>query len=422
MIREAISVDLELRKAVIGIEDEDVLAIKTLWPYIRSDLTNISDEFYAHIMGVPSFKRIIEEYSSDERLKELLPEALEKLFEAKLDQEYIQSRLRIGLVHYKVGLSLNWFISAYHRLVGIIRDRIRLQVEKEKGSIANMERKLHALNKFVFLDIEIVSDAYIGSYTEQLKEQKRAAERANRAKSDFLANMSHELRTPLNSIINFTELVRQKLQDQVEDKYIDRLGRVIKNADNLLALIEDVLNLSKIEAGKIRIQPEKFSIPDFVDEVRGNTEDLISKNQNTFQIKINPDAKFLISDRFRVSQILLNLLSNASKFTERGLIRLDVYTTQIGVGFAIEDTGIGISEGDLKYIFEKFRQLDSSLARRYQGSGLGLSICQKLTDLLGGKINIESELGKGTRFEVLLPNLSTKEGGNVLAERNGDEV
>lgn len=235
---------------------------------------------------------------------------------------------------------------------------------------------------------------------ERAREQ---AEAANRAKSTFLATMSHELRTPLNSILGYTELILEESAERGETESHEDLNRVLRAGEHLLEVISDILDLSKIEAERIELMVAEFSVRDLLEGVVEATAPAVSGNGNTFIFDPPADLGTMHSDQLRLRQILLNLLSNAAKFTRHGTITLGAARVGQRIRFVVQDTGIGITAVDLERIFDAFAQVDGSATRRFGGTGLGLTISQRLAMLMGGGITVDSKLGKGSRFTVELP-------------------
>ncbi len=238
-----------------------------------------------------------------------------------------------------------------------------------------------------------------------LLQAKQAAEAADRTKSAFLATMSHELRTPLNSIIGFTGLLLQGLAGPLNPEQTKQLLMVKDSGQHLLALINDVLDISKIEAGQIEIKCAPFDLPESIRKVLQTVAPQADRKQLPLRAQIAPGIGRIVSDRRRVEQILLNLLSNAIKFTSGGQVVLSAETAGVpgSVRLAVADTGQGIRPEDLDKLFQPFRQLDTGLTRQHEGTGLGLAICKRLADRLGGTITVESAWGRGTTFRVTLP-------------------
>jgi CheY-like chemotaxis protein len=219
--------------------------------------------------------------------------------------------------------------------------------------------------------------------------------------------MSHELRTPLNAIIGVTEMLQEDARDLKRDDEIEPLNRVSGAARHLLALINDILDLSKIEAGRMELNLETFSIAPLIDDVVKTFETLAANNGNRIVVDCDPATKSIHADQMRVRQTLLNLVSNANKFTERGTLTIRARRRQIDnrewVEIAVTDTGIGMSPAQMEKLFQEFSQVDSSTTRKYGGTGLGLAISQRFCRMMGGDISVQSEAGRGSTFTITLP-------------------
>ena len=230
-----------------------------------------------------------------------------------------------------------------------------------------------------------------------------AAEAANRAKSNFLANMSHELRTPLSAVIGYSEMIEEEVADRGDTTLGADLGKIKANATHLLGLINDVLDLSKVEAGRMDVVMEDVDAAALVREVAGTVEPLVRRKDNRLELRVAEHLGPLRSDGLKIKQCLLNLLGNAAKFTEAGSITLAVERQGAEMLFRVTDTGIGMSEEQLGRLFQRFSQADETTTRRFGGTGLGLALTHALADLLGGSVAVQSRLGEGTTFTLTVP-------------------
>ena len=269
------------------------------------------------------------------------------------------------------------------------------RVYRAKNDLATQNQQIQEQNKA----IEQASQAAL--------EARDAAEAANRAKSAFLANMSHELRTPLNAIIGYSEMLEEDTRASGNVGFAEDLHKIRSAGKHLLGLINDVLDLSKVEAGKMKLFLETFDVSGVVDEAVATAHPLAEKNGNTLEVHLAPDVGQLREDVTKVRQVLLNLLSNACKFTEKGKVSLDVTrendVTGTWVVFRVRDTGIGMTDEQKSKLFQAFTQADGSTQRKYGGTGLGLALSRKFCVMMGGDINATSEPGKGSTFTMRLP-------------------
>lgn len=243
----------------------------------------------------------------------------------------------------------------------------------------------------------------VADRTRELEVALVRAEAADRIKSAFLATMSHELRTPLNSIIGFTGIVLQELAGPLNEEQSRQLGMVQSSARHLLDLINDVLDLSKIEAGQLEVRADAVDLNEVIAQVIETITPLAADKGLALQSTVSDDLGAITGDQRRLKQVLLNLVNNAIKFTDEGSVSLDAQRGDDNVTIRITDTGIGIRPEHLELLFQPFRQVDVGLTRQHDGTGLGLAICRRLVDLMGGAIAVSSEWGRGSEFRVKLP-------------------
>ncbi len=339
-----------------------------------------------------------------ERLTNEMVNRAEAAMEAKVDESnraYMASRwVVIGFAVASIGLAVLLGYAVSSSLMGPVKlmdERLRqialgdfsrsIEVpnQDELGTLANNLNRMNIELRSLYQQIEI----------------------ASRHKSDFLASMSHELRTPLNAIIGYSEMLAEEAEDRDQSDFIPDLQKIRASGKHLLALINDILDLSKIEAGKVELFPETFNVKALIVEVASTVQPMIEKNSNILTINSADNSYAMYADITKVRQILLNLLSNACKFTELGTITLDaVQDCSEGTGWLsvrVIDTGIGMTMEQMEKLFQPFSQADIQTARKYGGTGLGLAITRQFCEMMGGEIKVNSEFGRGTTFTVRLP-------------------
>nr|WP_293174568.1 ATP-binding protein [Nannocystis sp.] len=257
------------------------------------------------------------------------------------------------------------------------------------------------------------------SLERRIADRTAAAEEASRAKSEFLARMSHELRTPLNAILGYSELMEDELRERGETGSVADLLRIRAAGKHLLGLINDILDISKIEAGKMLVHVEEFAVKALVDEALIGVRSGIERNHNVLRLDMDPAAGSMRSDSLKIRQCLLNLLSNAGKFTNHGAVTLKVRRQQVNgrawLIFTVSDSGIGIAPEHVNQLFREFYQVDSTSTRRFEGTGLGLVITQRLCHMLGGEIRVTSASGQGSTFTIELPAVHIEAGAPEVA-------
>lgn len=334
---------------------------------------------------------------------------------------FLMGIVTLVALHFFVGRPIQTFIGEIDHVAetGDLDRIVKIHSRDEIGILAkSFNRMIDALNRsqqgLINAQRELREhqgnlERLVRERTQDLAIAMERAEESDRLKSAFLATMSHELRTPLNSIIGFTGILLQGLAGPLNDEQTKQLGMVRTSSRHLLDLINDVLDLSKIEAGQLEVIRKPCDMRAVIEQVMRTEAPQAQKKGLALLLGLASDVGVILSDRRRVEQILLNLLSNAIKFTDRGEVRIECRLRGEWLETSVRDTGMGIRAEDLGKLFEPFRQLETGLARRQEGTGLGLSICKRLVELLGGTIRAESVWGEGSTFTFTLPNPSPRE-------------
>lgn len=274
---------------------------------------------------------------------------------------------------------------------------------EENGRLNDYEARLVVCKEDEVL--AIVRNITERKQAEELRLENEELAYASKAKNEFLATVSHELRTPLTSIIGFSILLKEKKTGVLNEKQELFVGNILKSSEHLLSLISNILDMTKIEAGKMKLAIEKVSVPATLDETLGLVEQIAAKHNVVLKREIDPQLDFIEADRQRFRQILLNLLDNAIKFSKKegGTVTLIAKKDGDTAQFSVSDTGIGIKEIDIGKLFNMFKQVDTGVSRRYPGTGLGLAISKQLVELHGGMIIVASNYGEGSTFTLFLP-------------------
>ena len=302
--------------------------------------------------------------------------------------------------------------------IALYKHRSELALREKGERLRQRQEELERLNE----ELKDVNRGMVGLYAE-LDEKARELRRADDIKTQFLSNLSHEFRTPLNSIFALSSLLLERTDGELTSEQEKQVGFIRKAADSLLELVNDLLDLSKIRAGKIEVRPVEFSTATLFSALRGMLRSL-QVNPAVALVFEEPDGvPWLYTDEGKVSQILRNFVSNALKFTERGEVRVSARYDEGNrtVTFTVSDSGIGIAADDQERIFEEFTQLEHPAQSKFKGTGLGLPLCRKLAELLGGRIELESEVGVGSKFSLTLPEryVADSEAGDVEEAATG---
>jgi signal transduction histidine kinase/CheY-like chemotaxis protein len=325
---------------------------------------------------------------------------LAQLLDARISRFESQRLIILGVALTAALLTIYLFVGFYRavqQIIGSLEQASQRMVRGEtSGAVSISSRD----------ELAQVALAFNNIASELVSARDQAVD-ANRAKSAFLASMSHELRTPLNAIIGYAELVQEEMQDEGMESHEADLVKIRGAAHHLLSLINDVLDFSRIEAGRMELFYENVQLAEVVNEVTMTITPLVDQNNNTLTVQVTPEINWLNTDQTRLRQIMLNLLGNATKFTQHGKIKLEIERdTQSAEPFwliRVKDNGIGMSQEQMGRLFKEFSQADASTTRKYGGTGLGLAITKRFIELMGGTISVSSELRKGTTFTVRLP-------------------
>ena len=282
-------------------------------------------------------------------------------------------------------------------LAQVLRHAIRIHRAEMQTALANQQ--LRETNEQL-----LRKNQELEQQRQQIQLQNFKLLEASRLKSQFLATMSHELRTPMNAIIGFSQILLRPKFGKLTHQQTDMVERILNNGKNLLMLLNEVLDFSKLEGGRLELKQELFDLTKIINIVVAQMRSLAEAKKLSLRVDIDMQQPLVFNDSVRVRQILINLLSNAIKFTESGCIWIEVKELpQNQLAIAVRDTGIGIASRDFKHIFEAFRQVDQSITRKYPGTGLGLAIIDSLVQMMGGRIILESELGVGSMFRIEIP-------------------
>lgn len=403
-----------LRLEFLKFGKRDAELLHDLEGLFQARLDIITEQFYQHLLAFAETRKVFRNEAMIRRLIEAQKAYLMQAVCGPYDAAYFERRWRIGYIHNAILLEPHWFIGAFQLYQRILYPII---LERYKDDPQAVVEHILALDKIMNLDMQLGIQSYYIHYEgtmDKLRELNLKIEAASTAKSQFLANMSHEFRTPLNAIIGFTEVLQDQIPGPLNAEQLEYLGDIHDGGQLLLRLINDVLDLSKVEAGRLELFYETFPIAQTVRETITTLRGLAEKKGLSIQLNLPPDLGLITADHIRFKQILYNLLSNAVKFTDQGSVTVSALLEDRQLHLTVADTGIGIRAEDMDRIFIEFSQVDDSHARRHEGTGLGLALSKQLAEAHGGRIWVDSTFGVGSTFHVMLP-LQPAESGNTRA-------
>lgn len=392
-----------LQLAYLKFDERDVELLHDLEVLFRDRLDEIAQRFYEHMLSFAETRKVFKDKAMIRRLGEAQKAYLMQAVQGPYDAAYFERRWRIGYIHNAIRLEPHWFIGAfqlYHRIL------FPMILERYSADAESAVEHILALDKIMSLDMQVGLQSYMVHYSdtmEKLQAVNMQIEAASAAKSQFLANMSHEFRTPLNAIIGFTEVLQDQIPGTLNADQLEYLGDIHNAGQLLLRLINDVLDLAKVEAGRMELFYEIFPIAQTVRETVTALRGAAEKKGLAIKVSLPPDLGLITADQIRFKQILFNLLSNAVKFTDRGGVVVSGSIEGDRLHVAVADTGIGMRPEDMGRIFVEFSQVDASHARRYEGTGLGLALTKRLVEAHGGRIWLDSQFGEGSTFHISLP-------------------
>jgi len=398
-------------KRYVGFSEEDARLLRAVGASLDPYLAAMSERFYDQITHHPDASKVFTGGQEQiDRLKRTLQVWARRLFRGPFDEDYAAERYKIGVRHVLIGLPQRYMISA----MGVVRTHLQESLGKVlRADPGRLEATRLALDKLLNIDLNMMCESYFQESIRHLRELNRKLEQANfelaemsQVKTEFLATTSHELRTPLNSILGFTRLILDGLCEN-RDEERELLRDVLSSSQHLLSIVNDLLDVAKIEARKLRLSPGAVDLKGVIQEaLAGVKVQAEAKGLMIIDETESSGLPLVTADRARTKQVLLNLLSNAVKFTDRGWITLrgHAFPERGYVDVEVQDTGIGIPPTKQPQLFEKFRQVDSSFTRQQGGSGLGLSICRSLVEMMGGRTRLWSAgVGCGTTVTFSLP-------------------
>jgi signal transduction histidine kinase/HPt (histidine-containing phosphotransfer) domain-containing protein len=400
--------EIAARKAFLNFTQDDVRRLRGLAPLARKNADGLIEALYKHFLAFENTRRFFRDQAMLDRVKRLQKAYFIRLTAGDYGEDYVANRLVVGAAHERIGLSVESYLGAYAMYLDLMMRWLRHAFSADRERWFEAAR---SLRKLVFFDIGLALDTYIArrertirQQNQRLTRQFQELQKANRLKNEFLANMSHELRTPLNAIIGFSELFHDGKLGPITEKQKHYVADTLSSGRHLLGLINDVLDLAKVESGTMTFRPEPVDLAQLLAETMDAVKPDAARKKIALSTEIDRELSAPILDRVRLKQVLLNYLSNAVKFTaEGGSVAARIRREKDELVVEVEDNGIGISKQDIRRLFVQFQQLDGSSSKRYQGTGLGLAITRQIVEAQGGSVGVKSKLGKGSIFFARLP-------------------
>ncbi len=399
----------------VDFNETDVRNLVEAGPILEPHLPALAQGFYEKILQDSEAAAIFADEAQMKRLRGTLQVWARGLFAGRYDDAYAAERSRIGEVHVRLGVQQRHVIGS----MNFVRHFMLQAINKEVPDTDRASEYKHAINKILDIDLNLICESYFEASVKELRALNRRLEEANlelaelsRVKDEFLAHTSHELRTPLNSILGFTRLILDGYCKNTDEEH-ELMRDVYESAQHLLDIVNDILDVARIEAGKLKLSIEPVELRPLIDQVIAVVG--VQAGAKNLQLVDDTRAQTLpavLADKHRVRQILINLIGNAIKFTDKGRVTLRALPGRVPghLFFEVQDTGIGIPADMQSKLFEKFTQVDTTFTRRHGGSGLGLTICRHLVEMMGGKIGLESPGdGSGTTVSFSLPLASEDE-------------
>ncbi|MDA1257353.1 MAG: ATP-binding protein [Chloroflexi bacterium] len=389
--------------------DTDARLLQSLSSWADSVAGDFAKKFYDRQFKQAGFVKIVEAAGSNrQRLEGAQAAYMKSLFDGLPDAQYIAMRQHIGSLHARIDVTPDWYISSYQWYAELLYPMVRSKLRLKRGA-AN--RAVLAISKLLLFDQAIIMDEYVKQVVELARERQEMLDKENtelqrldRSKNEFLSGLSHELKTPLAAMLGFTNILSRNSDKRLDPDHLDKLNRIDRNGRRLDTLIADLLDLSKIESKQITLSIESINVAELIDEVRASFEIIVSGKGQSLVAESDHGPAWITGDRGRIYQVVSNLVSNASKYSEKGaeiVIRSETLAKRLFV--SVIDEGPGLEKQDQDRLFDLFYRTAEAEKSATPGTGIGLYICRKIVEMHGGEISVVSERGSGATFTVKLP-------------------